>query len=96
MTSQHSHHTKPAVQILHCPSDMHGTGTKHIVRHSQKSVVHQSGVTEFACIHENIQFINILFKGSNETLLYKGLITIQKIQKTMLGSIRTVSLKINF
>ena len=30
--------------------DMHGTGTKHIVRHSQKSGVQWSGVAEFTCI----------------------------------------------
>ena len=29
--------------------DMHGTGTKHIVCHSQKFVVQQSGVAEFTC-----------------------------------------------
>ena len=38
--------------------DMHGTGAKHIVRHSQKSGVQWSGVTEFTCIkstlHNNI------------------------------------------
>ena len=31
--------------------DMHGTGNKHIVRHSQKSVVQWSGVAEFTCIY---------------------------------------------
>ena len=30
--------------------DMHGTGTKHIVRHNQKSVVQWSDVAEFTCI----------------------------------------------
>ena len=30
--------------------DMHGTGTKHIVCHSQKSVKQWSGVSEFTCI----------------------------------------------
>ena len=30
--------------------DVHGTGTKHIVRHSQRSGVQWSGVSEFTCI----------------------------------------------
>ena len=29
--------------------DMHGTGTKHIVRHSQKSIVQLSGVAVLTC-----------------------------------------------
>ena len=44
----------PAYRIrpIHGPIhilDMHGTGTKHIVCHSQKSVVQWSGVAEFTC-----------------------------------------------
>ena len=30
--------------------DVHGTGTKHIVRYSQKSVVQWSSVADFTCI----------------------------------------------
>ena len=45
----------PAYRIwpMHGPIhvlDIHGTGTKHIVRHSQKSVVQWSRVAEFTCI----------------------------------------------
>ena len=31
--------------------DMHGTGTKHIVRHSQKSGVQWSVISKFTCIY---------------------------------------------
>ena len=31
--------------------NMHGTGTKHIVRHSQKSVVQWSVISKFTCIY---------------------------------------------
>ena len=31
--------------------NMHGTGTKHIVRHSQKSVVQWSVISKFTCTH---------------------------------------------
>ena len=31
--------------------NMHGTGNKHIVRHSQKSVVQWSVISKFTCIH---------------------------------------------
>ena len=34
---------------------MHGIGTKHIVRHRQKSVVQWSVISKFACIHTHIQ-----------------------------------------
>ena len=45
------------IHILH----MHGTGTKHIVRHTQKSVVQWSGVAEFTCIFIYIQNIILVF-----------------------------------
>ena len=31
--------------------DMHGTGTKHVVRHRQKSVIQRSVISKFACIN---------------------------------------------
>ena len=35
--------------------DIHGTGTKHIVRHSQKSVLQWSVISKFTCIHKMTQ-----------------------------------------
>ena len=40
--------THGAIHIL----DMYGTGTKHIVRHSQKSGVQWSVISEFTCIRK--------------------------------------------
>ena len=37
--------------------NMHGTGTKHIVRHSQKSVVQWSVISKFTCTAFNISFL---------------------------------------
>ena len=37
--------------------DMHGTGTKHIVRHSQKSGVQWSVISEFTCTRLTIRFL---------------------------------------
>ena len=42
------------IRLTHGPIhvlDMHGTGTKHIVRHSQKSGIQWHGVAEFTCIN---------------------------------------------
>ena len=48
--------------------DMHGTGTKHIVRHSQKSSVLWSGVAEFTCIKEPVASLaslrNVMYLSS--------------------------------
>ena len=47
------------IQPMHDPIhilDMHGTGNKHIVHHSQKSVVQWSGVAELNCIYIYIHF----------------------------------------
>ena len=42
-------YAKSVIYIWHI-LDMHGTGTKHIVRHSLKSVVQWSVISKFACI----------------------------------------------
>ena len=38
---------------------MHRTGTKHIVRHMQKSVVQWSVISKFTCIAEQFQQIQL-------------------------------------
>ena len=40
--------------------DMHRTGTKHIVRHMQKSVVQWSVISKFTCILQRIAYLNII------------------------------------
>ena len=35
--------------------DMHGTGTRHIVRRSQKSVVQWSIISKFSCIKRSVE-----------------------------------------
>ena len=42
-------YAKSVIYIRHI-LEMHGTGTKHIVRHRQKSVVQWSIISKFACI----------------------------------------------
>ena len=39
--------------------NMHGTGTKHIVRHSQKSVIQWSVISKFTCITQYTEAVNI-------------------------------------
>ena len=39
---------------------MHQTGTKHIVRHMQRSVVQLSVISKFTCISSSIIFISII------------------------------------
>ena len=41
--------------------DMHGTGTKHKVRHRQKSVVQWSFISKFACIINLITLLEVFF-----------------------------------
>ena len=43
--------------------DMHRTGTKHIVRHMQKSVVQWSVISKFACIMQFLKMQNITIQG---------------------------------
>ena len=44
-------YAKSVIYIRHIPVlDIHGTGTKHIVRHRLKSVVQWFVISKFACI----------------------------------------------
>ena len=54
--------------------NMHGTGTKHIVRHSQKSVVQWSVISKFTCILEYHYSDGAFGDGSqaNITIRYYG------------------------
>ena len=42
--------------------NMHGTGTKHSVRHSQKSVVQWSVISKFTCIYLFVCVFLIIFR----------------------------------
>ena len=42
-------------------ADIHGTGTKHKVRHRQKSVVQWSFISKFACINNLITLLEVFF-----------------------------------